>query len=74
MIYWCTVILNETVHVQALGFTNYLMIFSEGETQEIAKHKVIKHLLHYKLNYKKLALTPALNQQKNSYTFPETIL
>jgi len=74
MIYFASIYLNQTVHVQALGFTKFIMVFSEGETKDEAHHKVVKHLLHYKLDYKTITLSPALNQQKNSYTFPECIL
>lgn len=73
MIYACHIQTKETVHCQALGFTNYLLMYADAENKDNAHGRIALYLAGKGIVAKKIEPVKAVQQDKSRYTFPEQI-
>lgn len=73
-IYFASIFLGETVHAQALGFTDYIMKYVRAETEEQALDLIRQWSQALNVKIKKASFSVAKAQELKSYTFPEQIL
>lgn len=73
MIYACHVTTKETVHCQALGFTNYLLLYAAAENKNNAHGRIALYLAGKGIVAKRIEVRKAIQQDKNRYAFPEQI-
>lgn len=74
-IYYVHCTLDRVVHAQALGFTDRVMNFARGESENDALERTRKHYrTKYNIGVKQADARLALHQDAKRYTFPEQII
>ena len=73
MIYACHITTKDTVHCQALGFTNYLLMYADAENKDNAQGRIALYLAGMGIVATRIDPVKAIQQDKNRYAFPEQI-
>lgn len=73
-IYFATILLGEEIHTIPGGFADMLHKYVDAQTPEAAIAAAESWVDARGIAIKRVTVTPALKQARNSYAFPEHII